>query len=106
MSLNGIALAAKNESFRRRVQAALTLSAVDIMNSDRPLGDPRKGAALTLIQSPSTSHILEPAVWIVAADAAVSALIEEPSGDVLASDSEIQRAASGVWHSLYPDGVT
>lgn len=101
MSLIGTAKAAKNESFKDRVQSAVILSAIDIRNGGLPMGDPKDSFALQILQNPEAYGRDTRFVWLTASNAAISASVAE-DGEVQATDDDIQYVVNSVWETLFP----
>lgn len=102
MNLMGTYRATRDEGFQARVQVAMVLTALDIINADLPLGHPRGVVALDILQNPEANSSFSRFLWLAASDAAIAGSVGD-GGSVEATDTDIHYVVATVWHTLFPD---
>lgn len=103
MNLSGTARATRNSEFQDRVQAAVVLTALDIVNEKLPLGDPKGGYALRVLSQPEYAGRDPRFLWLVASNVAIANSVQE-DGTVEATDNDIHYVVAGAWSTLFPEG--
>lgn len=105
MNLLNTARAAVNQDFQSRVQAAVVLTALAIVNDGSGKRDPKHARALLTVQQPATADRDPQFVWFTASNEAISDSVQ-PDGRVAATDVDIHFVVAGSWDVLFPvDGV-
>ena len=101
MNLLGTASATRDPDFRARVQAALILTAVDIINDPAQYMTPRQVFAMQAVQQPEYLGKDSRFHWHTAVNPAIAASVDS-NGTVTATDNDIHYVVSGLWHLLFP----
>ena len=100
MNLLGTARAARDADFISRVQAAVIITAVAIINDPSQYMTPRQSFALQTTQQPDYARDGR-FIWLAAANPAIAASVDS-NGTVTATDNDIHYVVSGLWHLLFP----
>ena len=101
MNLLGTARAARDADFISRVQAAVIITAVDIINDPSQYMTPRQVFAMQAVQQPEYLGKDSRFIWLTAASPAIAASVDS-NGTVTATDNDIHYVVSGLWHLLFP----
>lgn len=101
MNLLNTARAAADPDFQSRVQAAVVLTALDIVNDGTGKRDPKHTRALLTVQQPATAGRDPQFVWFTASNAAISGSVQS-DGRVAATDSDVHYVVAGSWDVLFP----
>lgn len=101
MNLLGTARAARDPEFVSRVQAAIIITAVDIINDPAQYMTPRQVFAMQAVQQPEYLGRDSRFLWLTAANPAIATSVA-PDGTVTATDNDIHYVVSGLWHTLFP----
>ena len=101
MNLLGTARAARDPEFVSRVQAAIIITAVDIINDPAQYMTPRQVFAMQAVQQPEYLGKDARFLWLTAANPAIAASVDS-NGIVTATDNDIHYVVSGLWHLLFP----
>ena len=101
MNLLGTSNAARNTDFQARVQAAVMITALNIINDPGQYMSPRQVFAWQCVNQPEYAARDQRFVWYVAANPAVAGSVQ-PDGSVNATDTDIHYVVSGAWHTLFP----
>lgn len=101
-ALLNVERATRNEDFRSRLQAALVLVSMEVLNANNN-DDPRNEMAASIIASPTSGVWLTTFLWATAAT--VSGEVDS-YGKVTASDEAVLQAVRDVWRKYLSGGVS